>query len=123
VPRTNISAVSHELRTPLTSSKEAGSALNGRLGEMDDRFRSPLEIAQRKRCAPVRLVDNHTIVPKNRRATPHYRLISSGRSGRPFKDSFEEKQMFAAEQRSARRPQRGDQSAIITGDAFWQSGK
>ena len=113
-----ISAVSHELRTPLTSLKGGlALALSGRLGDMDDRVRSPLEIAQRNGVRLSRLVDNILLSQKidGDALSLDQQPVDLGAL---LKDSLEENQMFAAEQRIKLVRPKGDQSAIITGDAF-----
>ena len=113
-----ISVVSHELRTPLTSLKGGlALALSGRLGEIDARIRSPLEIAQRNGMRLSRLVDNILLAQKIDVDALSLDALPVD-LGALLKESLEENKMFAAEQKIDLVLPKGDQTATITGDAF-----
>ncbi|HAR83785.1 MAG TPA: ATPase, partial [Sulfitobacter pontiacus] len=90
---------------------------SGRLGEIDARIRSPLEIAQRNGMRLSRLVDNILLAQKIDVDALSLDALPVD-LGTLLKESLEENKMFAAEQKIDLVLPKGDQTATITGDAF-----
>ena len=76
-------------------------ALSGRLGEIDARIRSPLEIAQRNGMRLSRLVDNILLAQKIDVDALSLDALPVD-LGTLLKESLEENKMFAAEQKIQR---------------------
>ncbi len=113
-----IATMSHEMRTPLTSLKGGLTlALSGRAGDIDDRMRSLLELAQRNGVRLSSFVENILMAQK----------LDAGALaldaepvdlGRILEDSIKENRMFAASRGIRMVIGQIDRPAIVAGDAF-----
>ena len=113
-----IATMSHEMRTPLTSLKGGLTlALSGRAGDIDDRMRSLLELAQRNGVRLSSFVENILMAQK----------LDAGALaldaepvdlGRILEESIEENRMFAASRGIRMVIGQIDRPAIVAGDAF-----